>query len=227
MGIIYLITFPNKKIYIGQTRQELNKRIKQHINCSKDTLISRAFSKYKDYDVKILIETCNETLDDEEIKYINLYDTLSPNGYNLRSGGQQGYRFTQEVKQKCSNSQRKHDKSLPMYIYKVVKSPEGYKCRPPDGRQEKYFTSIQLSDEIKLSLAKEYLVGEVTYLQDKYTLPKYISKVVRPGRSGYRVTIPGKCRYFSSGKLSDEDKLKKAIEYLKLTIKQEEGSTTK
>lgn len=99
-----------------------------------------------------------------------------------------------------------------MYIYKEVRRSIGYRCRLPDGRKEKYFTSKNLTDEINLSLAKEYLLGD---LQQKYLLPKFISKVKRDNCSGYRVTLPGKEKYFSSNKFSDKEKLIQAINYLK------------
>ena len=59
----------------------------------------------------------------------------------------------------------------------------------------------------------------------KVTLPKHISKIERPGRSGYRCIHPGfKHKTFTSMKLSDEDKLSMALEYL---LNNGEGSTTK
>ena len=46
-GLIYCVTFPNNKQYIGQTTQDIDVRIKQHQRSNKDTLISRTFKKYK------------------------------------------------------------------------------------------------------------------------------------------------------------------------------------
>lgn len=103
MGLIYLIIFQNGKQYIGQTRQLLKQRISQHICCKYDTLVSRAFKKYKNYEIEILIEVDdNNLLDDYETKFIETYQTLTPNGYNVRTGGQQGYIFTEEIKKKAS-----------------------------------------------------------------------------------------------------------------------------
>ena len=51
------------------------------------------------------------------MNFIYVYDTLSPNGYNLSSGGQNGYYFSVESRQKCSDSQRKTNEILPMYMY--------------------------------------------------------------------------------------------------------------
>lgn len=213
MGFIYCITFPSNKKYIGQTRQSMKKRLVQHINSKDDTLISRAFQKYERYEIEILKECDNTELDEYETYYINLINTIIPYGYNMRSGGQNGYHFSEEVKLKCSLKARKENEILPMYIYKTE---NGYRCRPP-GRPEKYFNYKYLSDEINFSLAKEYVDGDII-LYNKYilpnTLPKFISKVDRKERTGYRVTLPGYEKHFTSMKLTDDEKFKLAIDYL-------------
>lgn len=220
MGFIYCITFPSKKKYIGQTRQTIETRVRQH-KCSKDeTLIARAFQKYTDFTVEILVEVNNEMLDSYETKFIDMFDTISPNGYNLRSGGQNGYYFSDDVRQKCSDKARKNgiDKNLPMYVYQTN---NGYRCRPP-GKAEKYFCYKILSDEVNLQLAIEYIEGK-TELYDEYLkpkeLPKFICKVERKDRSGYRCTLPNYERHFTSMKLTDEQKYNNATQYLQSILK--------
>ena len=77
-------------------------------------------------------------------------------------------------------------------------------------------------------LAKEYLEGGIDlynlYIKPNI-LPKFIATVKRPGRSGYRCILPGYEKTFSSMKISDNEKLILAINYLKSI--QEKGSTTK
>jgi len=217
MGIIYCITFPSNKLYIGQTRQQLKTRLVQHKSCKDDTLISRAFNKYKDdFKVEILIQINNSLLDEYEIKFIDVYDTLTPNGYNSRTGGQNGYYFTNEIRLKCSNSQRKDkDNDLPMYMYDYE---NGYRCRKP-GIQEKYFNYKYLSKEINFQLANEYLnCKDILYKKYIYELPTYISRVIRNNRSGYRCTLPGYEKHFTSMKLSDDEKLLLTKNYLKIIM---------
>lgn len=117
MGLIYCITFSSNKKYIGQTRQSIKTRLIQHKNSKDNTLVSRAFKKYKEYKYEILIECDNNDLDEYEKYYIEKYKTITPNGYNLRTGGQNGYYFSDEVKFKCSLNARKRGKELPIYIY--------------------------------------------------------------------------------------------------------------
>jgi len=215
MGLIYCITFPCGKKYIGQTRQILKKRIAQHLSSNDNTLISRAFRKYKDFTSEILLECENSVLDEQEIYFIEKYNTIVPLGYNMRSGGQNGYHFSIDVRKKCSLNARKSCTYLPMYIYKTV---DGFRCRPP-GKPEKYFNQSFLEVDLKLLLAKEYLEGK-DELYNKYIkpndLPKFISKIIRTNRSGYRVTYPGFEKHFTSMKITDEDKYILAINYLNL-----------
>ena len=130
MGIIYCITFPSSKQYIGQTRQKFEIRLVQHKSSKDNTLIAKAFNKYKDdFKTEILLEINDSLLDEYEIKLIDVYNTLTPNGYNSRSGGQNGYYFTNEIRLKCSLSQRKDkNNKLPMYMYEYE---TGYRCRQP------------------------------------------------------------------------------------------------
>lgn len=211
MGLIYCVTFPSGKQYVGQTRQSLRVRINQHKAANDDTLICRAFRKYASFEVRTVLETDNSLLDKEEQRFIDMYNTLSPNGYNFRTGGQKGYFFTKDVRNKCSQLARKNGLDLPMYIYLYN---EGYRCRPP-GRPERYFCYRHLSKETNLLLAKEYLGGkDELYKEHVEVLPKFIAKVDRPGRTGYRCTLPGFEKHFTSMKVTNEEKFNMALDYL-------------
>ncbi len=86
---IYCITSPSNKQYIGQTKN-YNQRMNRHKNMNDDCiLLNKAIKTYGWENIKkeILI-CCNiEHLDDYEKKFIDLYNTLVPNGYNCTSGG--------------------------------------------------------------------------------------------------------------------------------------------
>lgn len=213
MGLIYCIVFPSGKKYIGQTRQKINQRLNQHKSSKDDTIISNAFRKYKSFTCEILKKCDDDTLDMYEQHFISMYGTLFPNGYNLRSGGQNGYHFTEEVKLKCSIKARKKGCDLPMYVYI---HENGYRCRPP-GKPEKYFNYKFLTRDINFLLAKEYVEGKHV-LYEKYikpnTLPKFISKVIRQDRAGFRVTYPGYEKHFTSMKYTNEEKYNLATNYL-------------
>lgn len=93
--IIYKITNNNNgKIYIGQTVSKLNVRWSQHVNYAikrkGNSVLSEAIRKHgrENFTVEIL-EACNnvEEMNQKEISYIKDLNSLSPNGYNLDSGG--------------------------------------------------------------------------------------------------------------------------------------------
>ena len=92
--IIYKITNKiNGKIYIGQTRQTLKARMKAHFSSNmnnNNTYIKRAINKYGK-DNFLIIELCSynslEQLNDAEEYFIEFYNCLAPNGYNLHGGG--------------------------------------------------------------------------------------------------------------------------------------------
>lgn len=103
--IIYRITNGiNGKIYIGQTKAKLNKRIAgyiSNINAYKDkkksgkypiitAMIKYGFENFKFEVLEDNIKTQSE-LDEKEISYIKQYDSRNSNiGYNIQPGGKSG-----------------------------------------------------------------------------------------------------------------------------------------
>lgn len=115
---IYKLTSPTGKSYIGQS-----KNIKQRLNsyknlkCKKQAALYNGLCKYgfKNFTVEILEECKEEELNNLEIKYIEDYSTLSPNGYNLKEGGKV-QKFTDEAKKNCRLGQiRTHKEDLETY----------------------------------------------------------------------------------------------------------------
>lgn len=97
MGTIYMIrNIKNDKRYIGQSVQPVEKRFRQHIEAaylegrrSYNTCLSRAIRKYgSDYfELGVIADDVpDEDLDIVEAHYIDMYNTLAPNGYNKSVG---------------------------------------------------------------------------------------------------------------------------------------------
>ena len=110
MGYIYKITNKiDNKIYIGQTIGDLERRWKTHLNTGSNCrYLKSAINKYgvDNFDFKLVCITFDNLLDNMEIKYIEQYNCLVPNGYNLRLGGNSG-RHNAETKQKISETLKK------------------------------------------------------------------------------------------------------------------------
>lgn len=107
----------NRKRYIGQTVQKLEKRWLSHCNPNNITkmIITRSIHKYgKDnFEIKILAK-CNsiEEMNHRETYYIKLFNTLFPNGYNLDSGGS-NKRTHQSTKDKLSKIHKGRKGNIP------------------------------------------------------------------------------------------------------------------
>lgn len=96
-GIYIIKNDINNKVYIGQSIN-IHKRIQEHFwksECNKDvsynSILHAAIRKYgKEHFYYEILEECDESLlDTLEKEYINKYNSISPNGYNILSGGQQ------------------------------------------------------------------------------------------------------------------------------------------
>jgi hypothetical protein len=115
MGYIYRIKNKiDNKTYIGQTTQDLESRWKAHLkkrnNCR---YLKSALNKYgvENFDFQLVCITFDNQLDDMEIKYIEQYNCLVPNGYNIRLGGNSG-KHHEETKRKIGASLLKNRKVI-------------------------------------------------------------------------------------------------------------------
>ena len=95
-GIIYKVTFPNKKVYIGQTYRTLEKRKAQHKQdmYKEDYAFYRALRKYgfENTNWEIIDRADSvEELDEKEMFWIREFKSYTgfknPNGYNSNLGG--------------------------------------------------------------------------------------------------------------------------------------------
>ena len=108
---IYKLTFPNNKVYIGQTKQDINKRFGNNgIKYNRCPLIWKAIQKYGWNNVKKEILLDNLTLEESnnaEINYIvNVYKSFdSKNGYNISYGGK-NMPHREETKKKISEGNK-------------------------------------------------------------------------------------------------------------------------
>jgi group I intron endonuclease len=108
IGIIYCITnVINSNQYIGQTRNELNRRWKEHLTeASKynQRPLYRAINKYgqSNFKIKILEECPVEKLNEREVYWIEKLNTFNE-GYNATTGGNY-FEHNQETKNKISSS---------------------------------------------------------------------------------------------------------------------------
>ena len=186
-GEIYCLTSPSGKKYVGQCVKQLSsgkkwgyiQRWKDHIRDANTKnycrQLNNAINKYGSENFTIeVIKECNiYELNYYEEHYIKLYNTLSPNGYNLTSGGSicRQSEETQILKRKSMIGKnvgkifpkrprlREEDNALPKYVryYRDHSGKEGYRVSNHPLLKEKSFLSKKLPLEIKLELALKYL----------------------------------------------------------------------
>jgi group I intron endonuclease len=214
MGFIYCISSPNGKKYIGQTTRSCVKRFNEHCKLSKSCIIlESAIKKYgkNNMTFEVLLEVNNSLLDYYEKSFINLFSTLEPYGYNIRSGGNNGIHsiISRERMRQSKIGDKNHN-------YGKSRS-DATKLAISNSKRgiNHHFYGKSLSIEHKLELSKSHkkthkeLPMYVVYIKER---PKYYQS------SGYAVlnhpTL--KNMYFTSKKLTDEEKLNLALEYIKV-----------
>jgi group I intron endonuclease len=108
-GIIYKITCkPTGMSYVGQTIN-LKRRLQSHKSkTSVCTYIKNAIQKYgwDNFEVETLWEGNIKLLCDMEVKFIEEYNTMAPNGYNLIDSKGVGGKVSETTLQAMINSQR-------------------------------------------------------------------------------------------------------------------------
>ena len=109
MGYIYRIQhIESKKCYIGETINAPEKRWNQHINRKNGCpVLGNAIRKYgiTAFKFEVLIICFDEDRFFYEKQYIEKYNSLVPNGYNVLLGGNdsfKGHRHTDDIKSKIS-----------------------------------------------------------------------------------------------------------------------------
>ena len=99
----------NGKIYIGQTKTNINQRVYEHLKIGGSPLFHKALKKYgvKSFELSIIdISDSIQELKEKEKYWIKFYNCKAPNGYNLTDGGDGivGYIYSKEVLKKMSES---------------------------------------------------------------------------------------------------------------------------
>jgi len=112
MACIYKIeNNVNSKLYIGQTINSINKRFRKHLTqINSQNQCSALYSAIRKYGKENFIITeiisgdfTKDELNNLEIFFIKHYKTLSPNGYNLQTGGS-STELAEDVKKRISNT---------------------------------------------------------------------------------------------------------------------------
>lgn len=203
-GEIYRIVFPSGKSYIGQVLllHGKNKKIygsksrfRDHVYDSKKEdggncrLLNYALCKYgrENAILEVIATVKIEEMTQYEDYFMDQYNSMAPNGYNLKSGGRCGHYSPEMI------ANREYPKGESHHNY-----------------------GKKLSEEHREKISKKLIDNVVRYGHDGLKLPKYIKYVVKIDREGYGIYSHPLCkeRTFSSKSLSLEEKKELALNYL-------------
>lgn len=165
---IYKLTFPNKKIYIGQStnienrfgghRRDGMRCFNKNKKIKNITKLRGAYKKYQWNEVSYeIIDTCLlEELNDKEIYYVALYDSFK-NGLNCTTGGNQNFKRSKEtlIKLRLINLGKYGGvQAMPFYI------------------DENRYVSI-LDASVKLHIPHKTIHNRLNSKNEKYSSYKY------------------------------------------------------
>lgn len=240
MPIIYMLTFPNGKKYIGQTKRTLKQRISAHKSVARAPCVKRracpalvnAINCYGEdsFTAEVLIECKEDELDAFEAKMIQEHNTLAPNGYNLMTGGSTSRNYSEKAKQNMRESaairpnknykMSQETLNLPRYISKrVTKTQNGYRIMKHPNCYFKNFADSDKTPEQNLANAIAFLeklnTGDVVVERKRDpTLPQGIYKVAHRYRVVVKIDGNTIQKSFASSSLTDEQVREQAINYL-------------
>ena len=107
---IYKITSPNKKVYIGQSINIYSRwKGYKRLECKKQVRLYNSFKKYgiKKHKFEILQQCEREQLNEFEKYYVDLYQCFNSEfGLNLRDGGGNHIKMSEESRKKMSIAQK-------------------------------------------------------------------------------------------------------------------------
>lgn len=225
MGVIYIIrNLITNKSYIGQTKYTVEKRYKSHISSFK--IFSKNLQKrhccialytsmkkhgLNNFVISKILECENDKLDKYEKFYIKVFNSLCPNGYNIRTGGYNGKHCAQSRekmrKSKLGSNNPNYGKPRSESFKKIMSEKKS--------KENHHFWKKELSIKHKLNLSKSHKFKNENYSNTKMYIcyikprPKYYQY------EGYVVIHPSfKRKYFTSKKYKLEEKYKMAEDYL-------------
>lgn len=231
MGIIYKVTAPDGKIYVGQTIRSLNLRWKFHCYEAEyggERKLCQSIREYglEDFVLEQVEEVADDLLNEREKHFIREFNCLWPNGLNASEGG--GPKDLLASRQANSDGHRIHipdDLKLPLNIRSVIHGEVicGFRVDVP-GKKAYSFRQAELSLQEKFELAMEkhaeIMAGtdDPTENRKKKTvvggsLPQYVY-CTEGARTTVRVIIPEyNVKIFSSNKKPKEELIAAAIAY--------------
>nr|QQV29487.1 GIY-YIG catalytic domain-containing endonuclease [Kaumoebavirus] len=234
--VIYKLKSPSGKYYIGQTTLTFEQRMYKHKSAGKHKLeegcvaLNASIHKYgwDNFEKEVLLYCNEEHLDDYETKFIELYGSLAPGGYNLTTGGSANKHMSETTKIKMKESAlaresapyRKYEETahLPKFMTWIENEYQsGYKISKHPKCSSKYFTDKEKTLEENYADAMDFMnklnLGEVEVVIPPRELPDGIQKSGDGFRVRYKDGGKTKFKCFKDKNNTKEANLELAIQF--------------
>jgi group I intron endonuclease len=200
MGYIYLITNTiNNKKYVGQSKcDDIETRWTSHRKMLKDSIGRCLLSAYHKYGIdkfkfQIICICFDECCDKLEEYYIEYYNTLAPNGYNLKAGGKSS-KHSEETKQLIAKrlrervtdeirlEMREKQKNNPIFSYLKVYTDE--EKQNISKRQKEYWANLTNEQRNKISQERKN-----RFRKSSVTISQKVRDALEKGRQQLRKKV--------------------------------------
>lgn len=157
---IYKYTFPNNKVYIGQSNTNAFRYNKR--SAYKGQVVYNAMMHYKKWNSEILEYCSKEEVDDKEIYYIELYKANAKSyGYNRTAGGCGNHNPNEETRKKMSERKKQYyatggKPNIPTFTDEQKKA-QSERAKVQVNRDIRGFISGQNKIEIDVYKNEEYI----------------------------------------------------------------------
>ena len=243
-GEVYLVTnLINGKLYIGQALKYVSSNklkwgmdgrwkshVREAISDKRDhcLLLNQAIRKYgeQSFEIKQICECDISEMNALEEKYITSYNTLSPNGYNLTTGGSNG-KASEESKKRMGisrkNKQHKVETKTKIGQGQIGNRRATKKRKyPEDNSLPKYISSSRKNGVVNGYYIRAFPVGitEPKYISKSFSMQKNESKEHALQRAMlYLDSLKEKYQYLQDEIMKEKVKLQDKTKTLKLRSK--------
>lgn len=193
-GIVYLISFPNNKYYVGITSTSFEERKRNHLSHANTSnlAVHNAIVKYgKKVKWEVIDKADNwDDLTDLEIKFIKEYNSyIDDNGYNLTRGGDGtvGYKHSKEDNLRNSNRRTKYFADPANKAKQSEANKLAHKNNPQQAKNHSEFQKKRFQDDSERERVAE---GMKKYLSKKENLERHSR--VRGGKEFYVLDLDDK-----------------------------------
>lgn len=146
-SIIYAIIFENNKVYIGQTSRGLHNVVREHDsmkrNCRDNKPVYNAMREFKH--IYMVLE-CTTNLSERVIYWSDIFNSMAPNGYNLRINGNQ-IKISDELRNRKKGFKNYNARTVEYYSKNAIPDIDFKIACKIKGWQYENFDKIETNDK--------------------------------------------------------------------------------